>query len=436
MKKILLALAVLATFQVATAQDKSASAIKAYESALKATENAKKAANPATWIKVGETLMSAYEAPAGNGMIGMDQQNLQMIMAGNKPQSVEEVTIGGQPFTKQVYPAVNYYINADGVLAMIEVTKPAVENALDKAADAFKKAAELDTAGKNEKKIAEGINGVADKYAQEATQAYSFGNYLESSKYFDKIADLMACPPVSKVDSTSIYNSGLTAYFAQDFDKAKKSFEKCKAIGYYTADGDVYAKLADIAQRQGDNAGMKAALEEGFEKFPGSQAILVGLINYYMSNGENPEKLFDLLGAAKKNDPKNASLWYVEGQAYEKLGRKDEALQSYAECSKVNPDYVYGYIGAAILLGNKAQEFADKAYTEMDNKKYEALIGESNKNLAESLDLMLKAYEVSKDENLKVSVANVIKEYSFQLRNTDPKYMEINKKFNEILGNN
>ena len=153
MKKILLALAVLATFQVATAQDKSASAIKAYESALKATENAKKAANPATWIKVGETLMSAYEAPAGNGMIGMDQQNLQMIMAGNKPQSVEEVTIGGQPFTKQVYPAVNYYINADGVLAMIEVTKPAVENALDKAADAYKKAAELDAGGKNEKKI-------------------------------------------------------------------------------------------------------------------------------------------------------------------------------------------------------------------------------------------------------------------------------------------
>ena len=60
MKKIIIALALLASVQIAWAQQqvKTVNAAKgAIESALKAAQNAKKATNAATWIKLGEAYL-------------------------------------------------------------------------------------------------------------------------------------------------------------------------------------------------------------------------------------------------------------------------------------------------------------------------------------------------------------------------------------------
>ncbi|MBQ2549591.1 MAG: hypothetical protein II560_00070, partial [Bacteroidales bacterium] len=41
--------------------------------------------------------------------------------------------------------------------------------------------------------------------------------------------------------------------------------------------------------------------------YPSSQAILIGLINYYVSSNQDTDRLFSLLNDAKKNEPDNAS---------------------------------------------------------------------------------------------------------------------------------
>ena len=56
-------------------------------------------------------------------------------------------------------------------------------------------------------------------------------------------------------------------------------------------------------------------------KFPQSQGVLIGLINYYINSGENTDRLFELISAAKSNEPNNASLYYVEGNVNLHLGR-------------------------------------------------------------------------------------------------------------------
>ena len=77
MKRILLALAVFASLQVANAQVKSAAdAKKAVESAQAAANNEKKALKPATWFKLGDEYVKAYEAPAGNVWQGASRQEM------------------------------------------------------------------------------------------------------------------------------------------------------------------------------------------------------------------------------------------------------------------------------------------------------------------------------------------------------------------------
>ena len=145
MKRIFIALAVLLSIQTAGAQVKTpAEAKRAVESATVASQNPKKAVKVATWMKLAKAYVDAYDAPAGNAWIGAGQQELKLIMANEKPVSVEQVTLADGPYTKEVYADKNLYYNASGVLAIIEVTKPVFDDALVKAYESYLKAYEVD----------------------------------------------------------------------------------------------------------------------------------------------------------------------------------------------------------------------------------------------------------------------------------------------------
>ncbi len=77
MKRIMIALAVLLSVQFADAQVKSpADAKKAVESAAEAAANPKKATKVATWMKLADSYLAAYSAPAGAGWVGAGQQDI------------------------------------------------------------------------------------------------------------------------------------------------------------------------------------------------------------------------------------------------------------------------------------------------------------------------------------------------------------------------
>lgn len=436
MKKIFLILALAASAQMATAQTGKImqAAKQAVEEAKAVLENPKKAENATNWIKYGQALMSAYESPAGNFIVGMDESQRVLIQGKASPKSTTTVKVGNEDYKRLEFSAVSLYLNKAGQIAMIEKTREAVPNALGKALEAYVKAASLDPKGKKTKDITSAITKIADNYNEDATTAYYMGKYAKASELFGKAFEAKGTAPLSQVDSSALYNSGFTAWIGGNMEDAKAKLRKCVELGYFGKDGDVFSKLADIESKAGNPAGAKEILEEGFAKYPQSQGILVGLINYYVSTGDNPDKLFELIGQAKKNEPKNASLVYVEGQIYEKLGKNEEAIKAYENCTEVNPQYPYGYIGRGLIYWKEADKIAEVAQKEMDDNKYNAMLKDLQAKLEEALPSFVKAYEVSKDESLKSDIAKFVKDISFRLRNTDAKYMETYNKFNEIVG--
>ena len=434
MKRILIALAVLLSVQVADAQTKSPEAAKkAVESAEAASKDAKKAAKVATWTKLASAYMDAYNAPAGNAWLGASKQELQLLMGNDKPVSTENVTIGADQLVKEVYSNKEFYFSPSGQLVIINVTKPVVEDALAGAFEAYKKAYEVDVKQSKVKDITEGLAAIAQKYLDEGMNSYTFGNFAEASAYFEKAAEASATAPLSKVDTTALYNAGYTAWASKDYERAKGFFEKCLEVGYYYEGGEVFAKLADVYTNLGDAKKGSETLEQGFVKFPQSQSILIGLINYYMTSGENADRLFVLIDEAKKNEPNNASLYYVEGNIYKELKQFDKAVESYYKCSEINPEYEYGYIGAGILYYELAIELQDKASNEYDDKKYNELIKEFEQALKNALDPFEKAYAVSQSNELKVNIAEYLKNIYYRFSSNGPEYEAGYKKYNEIV---
>ena len=430
-----MALAVLLTIQIADAQVKTpADAKKAVESATTAAENPKKASKPATWLKLAGAYMDAYTAPMGNGWIGANKQELTFIMGSDKPTSTQTVTLAGEQYSKETYSTMNYYFNANNQLALIEVTKPVYEDALDKALEAYRKAAEVDVKGSKTKDIDAGIKNISAKYVEQGMNKYMFGDLKAASVCFEKAVNASESAPTPAIDTMAIYNAGFTAWMTQDYAKAEPFFKRCLDLGY-AEDGEVYAKLADIYSKLDKKEDAKSVLEKGFSAYPQNQSIIIGLINYYIESGEQPDELFALLDVAKKNEPNNASLYYVEGDIHNKLGHKDEAIAAYLKSNEIDPNYEFGLIGIGILYYNEALEIQEKAANEFDDAKYAALIEEFETALMNAIDPFEKAFNITKDNQIKVGIAEYLKNIYYRFRDKDPKYEEGYNKYSTIVEN-
>ena len=428
MKKILLALAMFAAIQVADAQVKSAADVKkSVEAAEAATQNVKKAVKTATWLKLGQEYVKAYDAPTGNILPGSNKTELTLMMGSEKPVSSEEVTVNNEKYTKDVYADKNLYFNQNGQLVIIEVTKPVYEDALERAVKAYQKAYELDEKHAKDKDVAAAFDYIGQKYVTEAFNKYTFGDVATASKLFEKAADVEALAPLSKIDTSVIYNAGFTAMAAKDNERALKFFKRCYDLGYYYEGGEVFARLAEV-----DTLNTKKYLEEGFSKFPQSQSILIGLINYYLKNNEDPETLFGLLDKAKANEPNNASLFYVEGNIRAQLGQIDKAVVAYEECAKINPEYEYGFIGEGTMFYNRAIELQTKAQEEIDDAKYMALVKDFEESLKSCIAPFEKAFEITKDANIKAGIASYLKNAFYRFREESAENQTKYEKYAEI----
>ena len=434
MKRILIALAVLLSVQVADAQTKSPEAAKkAVESAEAASKDAKKATKVATWLKLASSYMDAYNAPVGSAWLGASKQELQLIMGNDRPVSVEEVVLGTDQLIKETYSNKEFYFSPAGQLVLINVTQPVVEDALGGALEAYKKAYEVDAKQSKTKDIVTGLSTIAQKYLDEGMNSYTFGDLVKASQLFEKAVEASATAPLSKVDTTALYNAGYTAWAVKDYERAKNFFEQCLAANYYYEGGEVYAKLGDVYTNLGDAKKAAELLEQGFVKFPQSQSILIGLINYYMTSGENADRLFVLIDEAKKNEPNNASLYYVEGNIYKELKNYEKAVESYMKCAEINPEYEFGFIGAGILYYERAVELSEQASNEFDDKKYNALVEQFEQALLDALEPFEKAYNVTKDNTLKVSIAEYLKNIYYRNISKGAEYEAAYNKYNEVV---
>lgn len=433
MKKLIISL-VLSLFVVSGySQTKAVTdAVKALDKAKAEVENPKKASSPVSWVKLGAAYTECYDAPISGIWQGAGQVEVKLVLKDQPILSSGEEEKGGKVLAVDHYADKDLYYEG-GVLVAWNISKPAISgDALAKAFEAFCKAYDLDAKKSQAKVLKDSFTGVQNRYINEAMSAYTLGDNSSASDLFVASLKVAEHPAINSVDTTIVYYTAVTAAMSGNNARAIEYLEKCVSMGF-DQNGDVYSTLAECYKQQKDTVKAKELLGTGFTKYPTSQSILVSLINLYMETNDDPAQLLNLLKTAQANEPTNPSLYYAEGNVHIKLGDFEKGIASYRKSVEVDPKYFWGVFSEGKAYYDHAVDVQELANNELDDAKYAELIKELDSSLESAIAPLEKAYTLTEEQELKLYVAEVLKNIYFRFRDKSDEYKANYEKYNNML---
>jgi tetratricopeptide (TPR) repeat protein len=330
-----------------------------------------------------------------------------------------------------VYDNKKLYYDDKGMLAFWVAAYP-VDGLLTTALRAYEEAISLDGKGANAKKIKAGLENLQAKFQTDAYAAYNLHKYYDALSNFEGSLACSSNPLIGTTDTLVTYYAGLIARLAGDNTKALDYFGKALALNY-DQNGDLYATYAEVLQAAGDTATSVQTLTEGLAKHPTNQSIIIGLINTFLQQGDDPKKILPYIEQAQQNDPENSSLYYAEGVVYEQMNDGENATLAYKKSLEKDENNFFSNYALGALYFNKAVQIQNDAAMEPDDKKYAELIKDVDVYFDLSLPYLERAHELQSTE---VAVMESLKSLYFRLREKSPemkqKYEYFNSKLQEI----
>ena len=360
MKKILIAIAAVVSFNLAIAQSADrTSAIMAFKDAAKAMgdQNMEKAKKSLLEAKtyIDKSLSAAPDDP------------------------------------KALYYKGDIYTTFSGIYAMDMANSPYKEAELEKILMDGMEAYKQSLLKKTKKEdFTEEINA---KMNMGRAQSFNMGSEMFNKKDYEKAADayqgaIMMWDVLGKADTVAYYNQGLCYEKLKKNEEAVKNFQKCISLGYGGA--ELYSMVYADLKALGKSDEALKFLQEGRAKFPKDQALVISEVNYYLGKGEN-ENAEKAINAAIAGDPKNPTLYFALGSVYDNLKLYEKAEQSYKKAIEIDANYFDAYYNLGVMKYNEAAEMMKKVNDIADAAEYEREKKKADETFKAALPYLEKA---------------------------------------------
>ena len=275
---------------------------------------------------------------------------------------------------------------------------------LDEAYQSYLKAIELDREDKYSKSIKIKLTLLINDLSSQAVDAFKSEEYKKALQSFEKILvidslKIMRADSPEAVDTVFIYNAGLAAYKAGQYDKAINYYKEAARYGYNGA--STYGYISNFYQMKKDTIRALNALKEGFEKYPEDNSILTSMVQIYLDM-DKTEDAMKYLEMAIEQDPGNASYYFALGRLYEEQSMEGKAIETYKKCIDVDSTYFNGYYNLGALYYNNGVEQIEVANSVPagNNVEYMKEIKKADKWWEKALPYMEKCRQINPDDKM------------------------------------
>jgi tetratricopeptide (TPR) repeat protein len=273
--------------------------------------------------------------------------------------------------------------------------------------------------------------------------AISLGN---AEKYKEASKVLFAIYQMDKKDQDKLYFAANFAFSAQDYDEALNYYNQLKDINYsgegvvYWAEnkaskkeetfntkaerdiyiksgthisprdekleskrGEIYKNIALILIEKNKVNEAKEALTEARKMNPNDESLILTEADLYLKLNDF-ETYTKLIKDVLQQNPNNADLVYNLGVISANANKLDEAEKYYIKALEINPNYFNANFNLAELKLRADDKFVKEmnklGTSEKENKRYEILKAEREKNFKYVLPYLEKAVELQPDNEM------------------------------------
>lgn len=300
------------------------------------------------------------------------------------------------------------------------------DDPLTEALDSYKKALSLDVKGKSSNGVKIKLTLLTNDLTNQAVEAFNDQDYKKALKSFEQILDVQNLPIIKQddpnaVDTVIMFNAGLAAYNAHDFQKSVKYYYDAAKYDYNG--GRTYSLISDAYMQMQDTTAALKAAQEGFEKYPEDNGILTSMIDLYLKM-DKTEEAMKYLSMAIEQDPGNVTYYFAQGTLYERFGDEENAIKSYEKAIEVDPTFFNAYYNLGALYYNKGVKQIEvaNAVPANENEKYEAELKKADPWFEKAVPFMEKCHEIQPDDS---NTLESLKNLYYRLKEMD--------KYNAIL---
>ena len=265
--------------------------------------------------------------------------------------------------------------------------------------DSYMKALQLDDKDKFSKSIKIKLTLLIGDLTNQAVTAFNDETYEKALKSFEQILAIDETPVYkaddpNAVDTVIIFNAGLAAYNAKQYDKAIKYYEEAAKYKYNGA--KIYSLIANSYFQKKDTVGALNVLNGALKEYPNEVTILNEVINVYL-NSNKVNDAMKYLDIAMAQDPKNATYYFVQGTLYDKLDKPEDAIKSYQKAIEFKADYFDAYYNLGAVYYNKGVKQVDvsNAVPSNEPEKYEIEKDKADVEFKKAIPYMEKALELN-----------------------------------------
>ncbi|MCG6188005.1 tetratricopeptide repeat protein [Maribellus maritimus] len=307
-----------------------------------------------------------------------------------------------------------------------ENVKKLAENPLATAFESYKKALELDEKGRFSNGLKIKLTLLTNDLTNQAVEGFNSEDYEKALNAFEQILAINSMPLIKgdnpeTIDTVIVYNTGLAAYNAQQYDKAIKYYKEAAEYGYNGA--RTYSLIASAYQMKKDTLGALEILQEGFEKYPDDNNVLTSMIQIYLDQ-DKTEDAMKYLEMAIEQDPDNATFYFAQGTLFEKLENDEKAIESYEKAIEVDPENYGAYYNLGALYYNKGVQQIEVANSvpANENERYLEETKKADVWWEKALPYMEKCNELKPDD---LMTLESLKNLYYRMKQMD--------KYNEML---